>query len=71
MSYEEGMGVMDAETLGLPEALGTQRDKIKSSFSSRENRMETLTREELFELPARKLRKKLRCCQPRKTWNRR
>ena len=40
MSYEEGMGVMDAETLGLPEELGAQRDKIKSSFSSRENRME-------------------------------
>lgn len=40
LSYEEGMGVMDAETLGLPETLGAQRDKIKSSFSSRENRME-------------------------------
>ena len=38
--YEEGMGVMDAETLGLPEALGVQRDKIKSSFSARESRIE-------------------------------
>ena len=38
--YEEGMGVMDAETLGLPEELGIQRDKIKSSFSARENRIE-------------------------------
>jgi hypothetical protein len=38
--YEEGMGVMNAETLGLPEALGIQRDKIKSSFSARENRIE-------------------------------
>eukprot|EP00536_Pseudo-nitzschia_multiseries_P001995 jgi/Psemu1/322342/estExt_fgenesh1_pg.C_260056 len=35
--YEEGMGRMDAETLGLPEDLGVQRDNIKSSFSSREN----------------------------------
>ena len=40
LSYEEGMGVMDAETLGLPESLGTQRDKIKSSFSARETRIE-------------------------------
>lgn len=38
--YEVGMGVMDAETLGLPEALGIQRDKMKSSFSGRENRIE-------------------------------
>jgi len=40
LSYEEGMGVMDAETLGLPESLGMQRDKIRSSFSARENRIE-------------------------------
>ena len=40
LSYEEGMGVMDAETLGLPESLGQQRDKIKSSFSARESRIE-------------------------------
>jgi len=38
--YEPGMGVMDAETLGLPEALGVSRDKIKSSLSARENRIE-------------------------------
>lgn len=40
LSYEEGMGVMDAETLGLPESLGQQRDKIKTSFSARESRIE-------------------------------
>ncbi len=40
LSYEEGMGVMDAETLGLPESLGQQRDRIKSSFSARESRIE-------------------------------
>jgi hypothetical protein len=38
--YENGMGVMDADTLGLPEALGIQRDKIKSSFSARQKRIE-------------------------------
>jgi hypothetical protein len=37
--YEEGMGVMDAETLGLPESVGIKRDKVKSSFSTRGNRI--------------------------------
>jgi len=37
--YEEGMGVMNAGALGLPEDLGIQRDNIKSSFSLRENRI--------------------------------
>mmetsp|Transcript_111844 Transcript_111844/g.228999 ORF Transcript_111844/g.228999 Transcript_111844/m.228999 type:complete len:915 (+) Transcript_111844:1197-3941(+) len=33
------MGIMDAETLGLPDTLGHQRDKIKTAFSARENRI--------------------------------
>lgn len=37
--YEEGMGVMDAETLGLPSQLGIQRDNVKSCFTARGNRI--------------------------------
>lgn len=39
LPYEDGMGAMDAETLGLPEEVGQLRDRVKSSFSTRENRI--------------------------------
>lgn len=41
LPYEEGMGVMDAETLNLPEEIGLLRDKVKSTFSAREKRIKT------------------------------
>jgi hypothetical protein len=41
LPYEEGMGVMDAETLGLPPQIGTLRDQVKSKFSERETRIKT------------------------------
>jgi hypothetical protein len=41
LPYEEGMGVMDAETLGLPEEIGLLRDNVKSIFSARERRIKT------------------------------
>jgi hypothetical protein len=38
-SYEEGMGTMDAETLGLAENLGKIRDNVKSKASGCESRI--------------------------------
>jgi hypothetical protein len=39
LSYEEGMGRMDADTLGLPEELGSLRDTVKSKISAGESRI--------------------------------
>jgi hypothetical protein len=39
LPYEEGMGAMDAETLGLPEEIGLLRDSVKSILSAREKRI--------------------------------
>lgn len=40
VQYEEGMGLMDAETLGLPEHVGLLRDKARSKFAARQSRIE-------------------------------
>lgn len=40
VQYEEGMGLMDAETLGLPEDVGLLRDKARSKFAARQSRIE-------------------------------
>jgi hypothetical protein len=40
VQYEEGMGLMDAETLGLPEDVGLLRDKVKSTFAACQTRIE-------------------------------
>lgn len=37
--YEEGAGIMEAETLGLPEESGRLRDKIQASFEARSLRI--------------------------------
>jgi hypothetical protein len=39
LKYEEGTGIMEAETLGLPEEAGRLRDKIQSSFAARSARI--------------------------------
>jgi hypothetical protein len=39
LKYEEGTGIMEAETLGLPEESGRLRDKIQSSFAARSARI--------------------------------
>jgi hypothetical protein len=38
--YEEGMGVMDAETLGLPQEVGKLRDEARSRLEARSLRMQ-------------------------------
>jgi hypothetical protein len=53
--YEPGMGLMEAETLGLPSEVGELRDKVKATFSRHEMRIkatETLLKflEEFSEL---------------------
>lgn len=40
VQYEEGMGLMDAETLGLPQDVGLLRDKARSKFAARRSRIE-------------------------------
>jgi hypothetical protein len=40
VQYEEGMGLMDAETLGLPEDIGLLRDKARLKFAARQTRIE-------------------------------
>jgi hypothetical protein len=40
--YEEGMGVMDAETLGLPNELGVIRDTVKSNVAAGESATKSL-----------------------------
>jgi hypothetical protein len=54
-SYEPGMGVMEAEILGLPSDVGEFRDKVKAAFSRCEERIkatETILKflEEIAEL---------------------
>lgn len=37
LSYEEGMGKIDANNLDIPEELGTMRDTVKASIAARES----------------------------------
>ncbi|KAG7355765.1 protein of unknown function DUF4782 containing protein [Nitzschia inconspicua] len=39
LPYEPGMGVMEAETMGLPTEVGELRDKVKAAFSNHEIRI--------------------------------
>lgn len=40
--YEEGMGVMDADTLGLPQEVGKLRDEVRSRLEARSSRMQAM-----------------------------
>ena len=41
-AYEEGVGLMEAETLGLPEDIGQLRDDVKTSIAARGSRAQVV-----------------------------